>query len=374
MSTIEITRPVRISLMLICGLLTLGSIETVQGQVQGQHALLSTVASDDETPVSTSEIPQLTFAGLRDISDVLPDDIAMVDGLHLISIQAHTIYSEPTLYGFAPALTEKAVVSLVQGDEAPGSVLIFEYEEELSHDARDFLTGMLWGEGGRSPEHPEEVIFSGRFTLILSFQPGTHAGEWYKARLRSRFHLSAPRSWDHIAKTMDDMFAAYLAQDTEGARKVLLKAGETIDDYAMAQFMLAECSRGPRQAKAAVKAYSRAIELHESFSDRLPSEMMLFSCLDGLGIALLTDNKNKDAVIALADALTVGDQLDMGPMLAGTFYNLACGYARLRRYPDCHQALATSFELAAWCRDSAEDDSDLRKVKQRKDFRDLFGD
>jgi len=315
------------------------------------------------------------LASLQFAAAGLPEGVTLADGIHCISVQAQNFWEAPdALAPILPAPLGKAGQSFRKGKATLGSIVAFEYDETLPDDSCDFLRAMMWGEDAPTKQHPELLLFVGRFFVILSFPEGEPATAWFKAQLEERLKPYAPHDWSGLQTMIDQVGAAMDGRDPDTALALLQKHADEIADYALAQYALGEATAAKKQWPAAEAAYARALELHDAGTDRLPGGTLLpWSAVDGLSMALMYQELNDRAVPVLergvALARTLGDDKRTGRSL----YNFACGLARVGRFEDCLGALTECIAKTPEHKEMAAKDSDFAKAIKRPDFRKLLG-
>ncbi len=292
-----------------------------------------------------------------------------------ISVQARLYFDDPGyLEPMVPAPVGKVGQSYKKGKSVLGSVMAFEFAEPVPEDLQGFLTGLIWGEGGRSPEHPEELLFKDRFLVMTSFPDGEPLAAWFLMRLQERLVLLGPRDWSSLAPLMDQVLAAFRERDDDTGFKLLRDNADRIADYAFAQYLLGEFASGKKDWPVAETAYRRAIEIHDAGTDVLPGAPgTLWAAVDGLAIALLSRDSNEQAVPVLERGVTPARALGEAERTSRSLYNFACGLARVSRYDDSLKSLEESIDLGPDHKAMALKDPDFTAARERPEFRELLG-
>lgn len=313
----------------------------------------------------------------------LPTTIKFVEGMPCASRQPRSYFETqdpeklmggqplpPALKSIFPKPKRKKCQSFAAVGGVAGSVFLFEYAEADIDTARAFLPSYLWGDRGRSQQHPEELIVHGNLAWILSFPRGDPAAEWYKERLRKKFRVPALRKRPELLPIGKQLAAAYDAHDADKGIQVLRENAEVAQGWGFGQYLLGEFGVMKNDWPTAERGYRRALELHESLEDPL-DESIVWATLDGLGMALLFQRKLSDAVTVLTRAKELATKQGL---LAGakSAYNLACACALLKRWPDALAALEDAIAGNPQYRDSARTDDDLAEARKRKEFQELL--
>ena len=305
----------------------------------------------------------------------LPAGVKLVDGVRCVSPQAQSYYDDPGLAGpAAPAPLGKVGQSFRRAKEVVGSVTAYEFEDVLKDETLGFVKGLVWGPGGRSAEHPEQILASGAFLVILSFPDGDESAAAFLPQLQSRLAYFAPKDWSKLKDMVLDAAAAQKHGDPQGGVMMLQKKSDAIADYAFAQYLLGELASAAGDWPTAETAYDRALELHDHGRDRLPNgRVTLWAAVDGLALARLHRNDAEHALPALQRGAALARALGDDARTAGSLYNLACGFARLQKYDEAFKALNESIVLAPARREAAVKDADLAAAAQRPEFKKLLG-
>jgi len=319
-------------------------------------------------PARAGDPPKL--ADFKVDAKELPEGVTLVEGVHCASPQPATFFNDPTMGGFLADPAGKLCQSFRNSDGAMGSVLVFQYKEDVPEFVRGFMPGYLWGEGsGPTAQHPEEYYCAGPFLVILSFPGGAAPLAWCKDRLRTRTRMPVPRLHPEQKELMQKAGKAYGAQDAK-AGLALLDGNEAIKEFAFGQYLLGEFGGMAGDYAIAEKGYARAVALHDSRVDPLDPQI-LGPALDGLGVACLAQGKCDDAIKALLRARdeAIGDEMTLH-----ICYNLACAYARAGRFDEAREMLHLVVTEAPEMKEQARKDPDLAEARKRKDFADLLKD
>ncbi|MFI5402262.1 MAG: tetratricopeptide repeat protein [Planctomycetota bacterium] len=304
----------------------------------------------------------------------LPKGFRLVEGIHCASPQAWSFYQSPDAGGFLPTPTRKMSQPIASDGGAWGSVFVFEYRDGVPDTLSAFLKGALYGDGGRSAKHPEELILHGTFAWIVSYPAGDPVAEWYKERLRSRFGVPAPRYRADLRALTTKVLAAYEARDADTGIRLLREDPKVLDGFAYGQYLLGDLLATKGDLAGSEKAYRRALELHESLEDPLAPER-LWGALDGFGHTLLDLGKYAEAVKVLRRAVAAADETpDAMKNATRSGYYLAGALARAGSYAEAHEALkqvvTADPKYKKWARKSEH----LAEAMKRKDFQDLVSD
>jgi hypothetical protein len=117
-----------------------------------------------------AEAPSLDSLKLKD-SEV-PEGFKLVKADHVKSIQAATLYDDPSTYAILIGdVTEKGMQSLEGPDGANGSILYFIFKDAFK--GKSFVEPLIWGEDGPTDEHPEQILVKDNVMVIVSFDKGS---------------------------------------------------------------------------------------------------------------------------------------------------------------------------------------------------------
>jgi hypothetical protein len=326
-------------------------------------------------PGTTTIDPSPAVTSLLFTEKQLPASVKLVDGVKCISPQAKSYFDDPALaLPGVPAPLGKVGQSFRRAKEVVGSVTAYEFENVLTDDTLSCVKGLVWGPGGRSAEHPEEILASGAFLVILSFPEGDETGAAFKPPLESRLAYVAPKDWSKLKDLVLDAAAAHKHGDPQVGVMMLQKKSDAIADYAYAQYLMGELAGEAGDWATAETAYDRALELHDHGRDRLPDgRATLWAAVDGLALARLHRNDAEHALPVLQRGAALARALGEDERTAGSLYSLACGLARLQKYDDCFKALNESIVLSPARREQAVKDADLAAAAQRPEFKKLLG-
>jgi len=336
-----------------------------------------------QAPGEPEETVPLTVDRILVKAAELPTTIKFVEGMPVASRQPRSYFETPDpekLMGgqsLPPALKpvfprpkRKKCQSFAAEKGVAGSVFLFEYAEADIDAARAFLPPYLWGDRGRSQQHPEELIIHGNLVWILSFPRGDPAAEWYKDRLRKEFRVPARRERPEFLSIGKQLSAAYDAEDADKGIRILQENAKITQGWGLGQYLLGEFGAMKRDWPTAERGYKRALELHESLEDPLDVGIV-WAVHDGIGMALLFQRKLNEAVTVLARAKELAP-IDGLLERAKSTYNLACAYALLKRWPDARAALKDAIAGNPEYRAHARTDEDLVEARKRKEFQQLL--
>src|SRR5262245_34512924 len=117
----------------------------------------------------------------------LPPGVKLVDGVKCISPQAKSWFDDPAAaLPAAPVPIGRVGQSFRRAKEVVGSVAAYEFENSITDATLGLVKGLVWGDAGRSTEHPEEILASGAFLVILSFPDGDETAAAFKPQLEAR--------------------------------------------------------------------------------------------------------------------------------------------------------------------------------------------
>jgi len=344
-------------------------------------SLLATTAAAQEDAGPDSA---LTIAKLYVKSKELPEGCRFAPGMPCATHHMEALYSARSMKALAkgvelppeaealfPVPKAKEWQSFEAEGGVAGSVFMFEYSEEDLEKARDFFPSFLYGQdGGSSVEHPEEIILQDRLVIILSFPRGDPAAEWYKQRLRTKFKVPAVREHLEVRELGYQLVKALGEEDIEGGLALLDTHSADVADWAFGQFLLGTFAIASKDPERAVKAYRRALELHDTLEDPLKPGLVV-PALIALGLALLQEDKPKDAVPVLQRAEEHATKTSP-EQAAGLAYNLACAFALLERWPESLDALKRAIRDDPEYKKMARTDEDLAEARKRKEFEKLL--
>lgn len=302
----------------------------------------------------------------------LPEHVKLVEGMPTVSRQPRSYFetadpAEPK--SIIPIPKRKKCQSFTAEGGQPGSVFLFEFAEGDVNRARAFLPGYLWGGDRRTRQHPEELIVHENMVWVLSFPRGDPAAEWYKARLRKKFHVPAPRERPELAPLGRQLSAAYDAEDADKGIQII-QENEVARSWGFGQYLLGEFAVMKEDWSTAERGYRRALQLHESCEDPL-EDSIVWATHDGLGMALLFQRKLAEAATVLARAKEIAPVSDPRTG-AKSAYNLACAHALLKRWPDALAALKYAINGNPEYRAHARSDEDLAEARKRPEFQRLL--
>ena len=327
-------------------------------------------AGDAAAPAAA---PALTLQALTVDKAELPKGLALVEGEHCVSVQASTLFASPEQSGILPAPVATSCQSFAKGKEKPGSLLVLQYSEPVPSGVREFVPALIWGEGGPTAQHPEEIFFSGEFLIVLSFPKGSQAREWVGERLRSKCQLPVVRERPELQPLVKEAMEFYDKRDAKGGLALLRKNAAKIKEYSFGQYLLGEFAANSKDWPTAESAYARAVELHDKLVDPLPNgDTTLWAALDGQSMALLYQNKNAESVPVLERSSAIARQSMTKERAGHSLFNLACAQARLKHFDEALAALGESIELDEAQREAALKDGDLAEARERPEFKELL--
>ncbi|HEX5011836.1 MAG TPA: hypothetical protein VFY71_15695 [Planctomycetota bacterium] len=324
---------------------------------------------------TTTIDPSPAVTALLFTEQQLPPGVKLVDGVKCISPQARSYFDDPGLaLPAAPVPIGKVGQSFRRAKEVVGSVAAYEFENPITDETLGLVKASVWGSDTRSAEHPEEILASGAFLVILSFPDGDETAALFKPQLQARLAYVAPKDWSKLKDLVLDAAAAHKHGDPQGGVMMLQKKAGVIDDYAYAQLLLGQLASDAGDWPTAETAYDRALELHDHGRDRLPDgRATVWAAVNGLALARVHRNDVEHALPALQRAAALARALGDDARTAGSLYELARGLARLQKYDDCFRALNESIVLETARREQAAKDADFAAATQRPEFRKLLG-
>lgn len=316
----------------------------------------------------------------------LPAGWSLVEGSQCVSTSAHSFFVTPdpgkivgrhagpgSSAGALPAAVEpvrKACQSIVRPDGSAGSVLLFEYAEDVDRGILGFLRGYVWGKDGPTDRNPEEILPEGRYLCVLSFPRGDAGGEWVKERLRRRFRIPAPRTRRELGPAVARIASALESGDVDLGLRLLDARAALLADCSLAWHLRGELCARKQDPAGAEAAHRRAIDLHDALVDPLP-DPAVWASLDGLGIALLQRKKVEEARKTLVRAKAFAAERRIEDSSVST-YNLACALALLRKYDEALAELAAAIAARPAWKASAREDADFAEARKRPDFQALL--
>ncbi|RKY22073.1 MAG: hypothetical protein DRQ55_02155 [Planctomycetota bacterium] len=343
-------------------------------------AALTVAPQDEPAPVRASPavkapttLEAWTLPGLT-----LPEGVTRAEGFHAISVQARTFIKDPTTHSVLPA--PDAVVTQVwstarEGEPRfQGGYAVLRYERGVPDDVREMLGGLLWGEDGQPTErHPENMLVSGEFLLLLSFDWGDPTGDWLRDALNEVSGLHIPHTWIALAPLLSEVFAAAQEQGEPAALAVIDANAEAFAGHSMANYLAGEFAIGQQNWPRAEQGYARAMSLHDEGADLLPGGPgMVWAALDGLGLSLIAQRKDDQGVPVLRRAVELANSMEQGGPAAQSGYNLACSLAMSERFEQSLEALRVCIEFDEAYVEMAQDDTDFTSARLRDDFRELL--
>jgi len=331
-----------------------------------------------EPPKGPKPAP-VTLEALVPTAAELPKGMRRVHGDHPASFHAWFFYEDPSHEGYLsppiPVPKGKTYFSFVAKKGVPGTVYLFEYDEDGPRDAIAYLKGLLRGVESEHPteEHPEEVIVHGRFLILISFPLGDPAAEWFKERLRKKFGIPAFRQRPDLLPLFQKIKAAWEKSDYDGEMRLFEKNAAAVADWSLGWGLRGELYEMKGDRLEQERAYRRALELHYGNVDPL-EDYYVWSSLDGLGMALLLRRNLDSATVTLerAVAFAMEKGLDIKEQTSQSSYNLACAYALLKKYPEALGALKKAIAAYPNWKEYCRTDEDLVEALKRKEFQDLL--
>jgi len=322
-------------------------------------------------PTVTPALLTLQFA-----ADELPAGLAPGEGVKCISESAQNYFQDQTFtIKSIPVPLGKVGQSVVRGSDRVGSVMAYEFDAVVADDTRKFLEKLFWGGEAATAEHPEELLVTGRFLVVLSFPQGDETAAALKAQLQPRLAKLAPHDWSEIKPLMQQIKECYDKHDASGGIKLLEKNKDKVADHATAQVMLGDMAGAKEDWKTAQAGYARALELHDAGAEHLPGGYpTLCHVLDGLGVALLRLKREDEAVPVFQREAAVAKVLGDKKSVSQAEYNYACALARTKQFDESLTALQAAIEADPSCKDMAAQDPDFDAARKRPEFKKLLGD
>jgi len=332
-------------------------------------------------------VKELTIADVYVRTAELPEGCRFAAGMPCASEHASAYYRAPSfkalMSGFDlppefeaeaekrfPVPSKKEWQSFEADGGVPGSVLLFEYSPAEIEKVREFFPPYLYGEEGRSAEHPEEVIYGPRLVVVLSFPEGDPAAEWYKDRLRKKFKVPAVRAHLEDIALGVELLKALKGHDLEAGIALCEKNATQVESWAFAQFLLGVFRSASGDLEGAAKAYGRAVELHDTREDPL-QETFVWAALDSLGNTLLEQGQAGAAIPVLQRAAGCGEEFGIEGVTRSC-YALARACAREKRWAESLDALESAIDGDPDLAEEAAQEEDFAEARERSDFRDLL--
>lgn len=314
----------------------------------------------------------------------LPEGVRAIDGIHTNTAGLKAFFETPSadvlppelrsklpaLKGF-PVPTAKRSQSFQADGGAKGTVFVFEYDTTDLGVVSVVLEPVLWGEGGPSEEHPEEIVFGGRFVWVLSFPRNDPAAEWYKDRLRRKFRIPAPRAHKDLDPLGVKIAEAMEALDFDAGLKLLGDNAKAVDGWAFGQCMIGKLSELKGEHAAAEKGYLRALALHDRLEDPLERNYV-WVARDGLGRALRGQGRPDEAVTAFGRAVVAADDMGDAFAISQSGYNLAAALAAMKEYEKALRTLKGVLAIDPDLVDTMRHDPDFAEARERQEFRELL--
>ncbi len=304
----------------------------------------------------------------------LPKNVRLVDGVHCVSPEARNYFDKTALEGVRDVPRRRECQSFAAEGRPAGSVLVFEYDDPV---VAETLYGLLQDDlncKDRSAKHPEEIFLADNLVWILSFPfPRPHpAAEWYKERLRKKFHVRAPRDRPELAPLEQQLRKACDAKDADTGLTLLRENAKAADDWAAGQCVLGQFAVMAKDYVVAEKSCRRAIELHEGFEDLMGADDVVAS-LDSLAVALGAQGKLEEAVTTIRRAAGEAQKTeDPFGGLARSQFRLAGFYARLGKYAEALPPLKAAIRENPQYKELARTDENLAEARKRKEFQELL--
>jgi tetratricopeptide (TPR) repeat protein len=323
---------------------------------------------------AVQEDPPLSVEAILVKPEELPKNLKLVEGNHCVSPEVAGHFAEPVRPGFPSMPKRKERQSFAAEGRKPGTVFVFEYEDEKSAALSCEMLEMLSRDSGRSEQHPEEFFSRGRVMWVLSFRypRADPAAEWYKERLRKRFHVNAPRDRPDVVALEKKLQEALDANDAANGLKLLRERAQGLDDWAAGQCLLGQFAAIAKDDALAEKSFRRAVELHDGFDDLLDAEQ-LYEALDGLGVALGAQGKLEESAAMLQRAgRAAGSTEDPIAKLPRIRYHLAASHARMRKYGEALKLLQLAITGSPSYRDMARNDPAFAEARKQKEFQELL--
>ncbi|GJM23167.1 MAG: hypothetical protein DHS20C15_30820 [Planctomycetota bacterium] len=306
----------------------------------------------------------------------LPRGITREVGRPAESVQLSTFLSMPTMSGLLPAPSasfEQVWSTQREGQPAArGGYVVLHYSGGVPDDVRGFLPANLWGrDGGPTERHPEDVAFTDEFVVLTSFAADDPTGDVLRVALREAGGPALPRTWPAVRGVLAEMLSAYLGSDPALVLATFDEHAEALADHAMAQFMAAEAASQLRDSERAEPLYVRALSLHDSGRDVLGvagDSSLLWTALDGLGVALIIQRKDTEVIPVLQRAVAVAQEAGVDFAAATSAYNLACSLSMTARFEESAQALMLCLAVEPAYMEQARRDSDFKLAWEDEDF------
>ena len=257
-----------------------------------------------------AETPTRTLADVMLAPPTLAPGCKPIKGEFAISIQARTHYSTvmklPITLLKPPA--HKDLQSFACG-EAKSTLYYYEYDTKADLDAAiGYTKAFIWGDGGRSEEHPEYFLPIDNVLVVISSRDAEY--------FANAFFYGVPGEAGEIfSGALGPYGKEDYASAEAGFRAVLQKS----PDLLLGHLYLGHCLYYQGKYHDAIPEYERVTSLAAAYGGLTHLNQRILS--DQLGMAYALDGRMPDARKVFEAAIRKDPDYPM------SYYNLACWFA-----------------------------------------------
>jgi tetratricopeptide (TPR) repeat protein len=312
-----------------------------------------------------------TFAALHVGADELPAGFAFEKELACVSPQTRSLF-EDDIYSQILPKAKRQDFQTIAGPKAKGSLLYFDWGDQIPEAAEQFIPGLLFGEKEQSTEmHPEQIIRIGGIMVILSFPLRCDERQFVIRRLRTRFGVRTTHALGPLKDAIVTLNnAAGKGGDVKAGLDYATAHQDELAGSSFAALLEGELATAAEQWERAEKAYGRALAL-DAATDPLESDGLAWSARDGHGTALYELKHYDEALRELTAAAAEAAALKRPQQQGHSLYNAACCLALLKRGDAAIATLKRSLELDSSEKAHAAEDEDFQALRERPDFKAL---